>query len=335
MPETIATATAPAGPNLPPDVTIDRRVTVEEFYEEGHSSLKLRWETSPALGHKRTIRELALNRPGLALAGFTQHFANKRMQVLGLAEIAYLRSLPLELQRQQLAILRSVPAIILSRKRHCPPFAREMAESVGVPVLRTDLVTGHFINAATVLLQELAAPRLRVHGTMVDINGVGVLIEGEPGIGKSEIALSLIMRGYSLVSDDTTILYRDAVGRIHGTSVTFTRDHMEIRGLGIIHVPRVFGVASTRGQMPLDLIIRMVQRDAMRKADDIDRTGLDLATRRVLDVEIPLITVPVAAGRDLTNVIEVAALNQRLKNAGFNAAREFDEALKSALERKP
>jgi HPr kinase/phosphorylase len=329
MPETIATATAPAGPNLLPDVTIDRRVTVEEFYEEGHSSLKLKWETSPALGHKRTIRELALNRPGLALAGFTQHFANKRMQVLGLAEIAYLRSLPLDLQRPPLAILRTAPAIILSRKRHCPPFAREMAESVGVPVLRTDLVTGHFINAATVLLQELAAPRLRVHGTMVDINGVGVLIEGEPGIGKSEIALSLIMRGYSLVSDDTTILYRDAVGRIHGTSVTFTRDHMEIRGLGIINISQLYGIGAIREQKEVQLVVKLEEWDTNKI---YDRLGTKENNMELLGVKIPLLEIPVKPGRNVPIIIETAAMNERLKFMGYNSARDFNQNVLKWIE---
>lgn len=322
-------------PALMPDVTIARSITVDHFFDEGRKLLDLNWETDPALAKGRLIREMALNRPGLALAGFSQYFANKRMQVLGLAEIAYLKSLSAERRKQQLSIFKGVPAVILSRKRRCPDFARKMAEKAGVPVIRTGLVTGHFMNAATILLQELAAPRLRVHGTMVDVNGIGVLIEGEPGIGKSEIALSLIKRGYALISDDTTILYRDAVGTIHGTSIDYTRDHMEIRGLGIIHVPRIFGVAATRKEMRLDLIIRMVQRDEARKSDDTDRTGLDIATRRVLENEVPLITVPVAAGRDLTNVVEVAALNQRLKLDGYDAAREFDEHLKTILDRKP
>ena len=333
LPPSRGKKTAPV-PALIPDVAIARSITVDRFFEAGKKTLKLDWQTDPSLAKGRIIREIAPNRPGLALAGFTQHFANKRIQVLGLAETAYLKSLPRPARERALSILSRVPAIVIARKLGIPAYARKFAEEAGVPVLRTALVTGTFMNAATVLLQELAAPRLRVHGTMVDINGIGVLLEGEPGIGTSEIALSLIKRGYSLVSDDTTILYRDAVGTIHGTSIEYTRNHMEIRGLGIIHVPRVFGVASTREHMQLDLIIRMVQRENDKKTDDIDRTGLDIATRRVLEVEIPLINVPVAAGRDLTNVVEVAALNQRLKLAGYDAAREFDEELKALLSRK-
>ncbi|NMA23859.1 MAG: HPr(Ser) kinase/phosphatase, partial [Spirochaetales bacterium] len=197
---------------------------------------------------------------------------------------------------------------------------------------RTRLVTGHFMNAATVLLQNLSSPRIRVPGTMIEINGIGVLLEGEPGIGKSEIALALIKRGHSLVADDVTSLTRDSTGAIQASAVEITREHMEIRGLGIIHVPRIFGVSSIRGDMRLDLIIRM--RKQTREEGDIDRTGLDTTTRNVLGVEVPLVTVPVAAGRDLTNVVEVAALNQRLKQMGHDSARELDERLKKVLSRK-
>ena len=308
------------------------RITAADFFEAGRVSLALDWEANPEAAVGREITEVALNRPGLALAGFLRYFANHRIQVLGLAEMTYLASLPAAERPQRFRALGRVPGIVMSRGRHAPGYIRRVAEELRVPVMRTHLVTGHFMNAATVLMQNMTSPRVRVAGTMVEINGVGVLLEGEPGVGKSEIALALIKRGHSLVADDTTILTRDSTGCIQGSAVAITREHMEIRGLGIIHVPCLFGVASMRGAMRLDLIIRM-QKSAVGE-DDIDRTGLDTARRNVLDVDIPLITVPIAAGRDLTNVVEVAALNQRLKQMGHNAAEELDEKLKTALARK-
>jgi HPr kinase/phosphorylase len=252
--------------------------------------------------------------------------------VMGLAETTYLGSLPSEERVRRILALGRVPALVMSRGRRLPDYVRRAAAESHVPVMRTHLVTGHFMNAATVLLQNMASPRIRVPGTLVEINGVGVLLEGEPGVGKSEIALALIKRGHSLVADDTTILTRDSTGCIQGSAVEITREHMEIRGIGIIHVPSLFGISAMRNERRLDLILRM--QKAPLGEDDIDRTGLDTATRNVLGVEIPLITVPVAAGRDLTNVVEVAALNQRLKQIGHNAARELDEKLKLALARK-
>ena len=308
------------------------RITVADFFEAGRESLELDWEANADQAVGREITEVALNRPGLALAGFLRYFAYRRIQVLGLAEMTYMGSLRPDERQQRYRILRNVPAVVLSRGRHMPVYVRKTAGELGIPVMRTRLVTGHFMNAGTVLLQNLSCPRIRVAGTMIEINGMGVLLEGEPGIGKSEIALALIKRGHSLVADDTTILTRDSTGTIQASAVEITREHMEIRGLGIIHVPRLFGVSSIRGAMRLDLIIRM--RKPTAEEDDIDRTGLDTATRNVLGVEIPLVTVPVAAGRDLTNVVEVAALNARLKQMGHDAARELDERLKMVLSRK-
>lgn len=307
-------------------------ITVADFFEAGRKSLELEWEINERFAVGREITEVALNRPGLALAGFMRYFASRRIQVLGLAEMSYLASLPNNERMERIRVLGRVPAVVLSRGRRLPEYARASLERSLIPVMRTLQVTGDFINGATVLMQNLTSPRLRAAGTMVDIDGIGVLLEGEPGIGKSEIALALIKRGHSLVADDTTILTRTSTGVIQGTSVAATKDHMEIRGLGIIHVPRLFGVASTRDKMTLDLIIRM--QKSLANEDDIDRTGLDTATRNVLGVEVPLITVPVAAGRDLTNVVEVAALNRRLKQMGYNAAKELDDKLKVRLARK-
>ncbi len=308
------------------------RITVQGFFELGRKALGMDWEANPESAIGREITEVALNRPGLALAGFNRYFAYRRIQVLGLAEMTFLGSLSAEERLQRFRILKGVPAVVLSRGRHMPGYVRKVSAELKIPVIRTHLVTGHFMNAGTVLLQNMTSPRIRVAGTMVEIDGVGVLLEGEPGVGKSEIALALIKRGHSLVADDTTILTQDSTGSIQGSAVEITREHMEIRGLGIIHVPRLFGIASVRGAMRLDLIIRM--RKPTAEEDDIDRTGLDTATRNVLGVEIPLITVPVAAGRDLTNVVEVAALNQRLKQMGHDSARELDERLKMVLAQK-
>ncbi len=308
------------------------RITVADFFAAGRLPLQLDWEANPETAVGRIITEVALNRPGLALAGFRRYFANRRLQVFGLAEMAYMSSLPPAERGQRLLALGRVPALVMSRGRRLPNYARDVVARLKIPVLRTQLVTGHFMNTATVLLQNMTSPRIRVAGTMVEINGVGVLLEGEPGIGKSEIALALIERGHSLVSDDTTVLMRDSTGIIQGSAVEITRHHMEIRGLGIIHVPSLFGIASMRNERRLDLIICM--RKAENVGGDIDRTGLETTSRNVLGVDIPLITVPVAPGRDLTNVVEVAALNQRLKQMGRDAARELDEKLKVALARK-
>jgi len=309
------------------------RISVADFFEAGREMLQMDWEANAEKAVGREITEVALNRPGLALAGFKRYFAYKRIQVLGLAEMTYLGSFPPAERLKRVRVLHHVPGVVLSRGRHMPAYVRKVAAELGIPVMRTHLVTGHFMNEATVLLQNLTSPRIRVAGTMIEINGVGVLLEGEPGIGKSEIALALIKRGHSLVADDTTILTLDSTGAIKGSAVEITREHMEIRGLGIIHVPNLFGVASMRGAMRLDLIIRM-RKQTGGDEDDLDRTGLDTATRDVLGIDIPLVVVPVAAGRDLTNVVEVAALNQRLKQMGHDSARELDERLKTLLARR-
>lgn len=307
-------------------------VSVAAFFKAGAASLGLDWEFDPGNTDSRIISELALNRPGLALAGFLKFYANKRIQVLGLAELDYLAHLQDDLRLRRIKDLGSVPAFVLSRGRHCPPDLLRVFSAVGVPVIRSRLVTGDFMNAATVLLQKLAIPKIRCLGTMVDINGIGVLLEGPPGVGKSEIALSLLKRGHSLVSDDCVVLTRDDSGRVRGAPVPALREHMEIRGLGIISVSRLFGVAATRESMTLDLVVHM-HRGSLKNTD-IDRTGLDTAYRNVLGVAIPLITLPIAPGRDVTNVIEVAALNLRLKQMGVNAAQELNERLKRQFSKK-
>jgi HPr kinase/phosphorylase len=307
-------------------------ITLRHFYESAREPLHLSIESGDHyLNHD--VGEHSFNRPGLALAGFFQYFAKRRIQVFGLAENSYLASLSDEERQVRLEHLfeHRVPALVMTRNRKASREMKELATKFRIPVLRTSMITGHFMNAATVLIEALAAPTTRVHGTTVDIIGVGVLIEGEPGIGKSEAALTLIERGHSLVADDITVLRRESGGTITASSVEITRYHMEIRGLGIIHVPSLFGVAAMRTDVRLDLIVRL-QRPSPQV--ELDRTGLNPAFRDVLGVAVPLITLPVDAGRELAHVIEVAALNQRLKMLGHDAAKELDEKLIGMLSTK-
>lgn len=307
-------------------------ITVQQFYERGREALHLRVESGGEFLGRR-ITEVALNRPGLALAGYFAYFADKRLQVMGLAEWSYLKGLPEHerADRTRAIFARRFPAMILTRGRHALPEFSQAATEFQVPVLRSAMITGDFMNAATVMLEDMAAPRVRVHATTVDIMGVGVMLEGPPGIGKSETALALIERGHSLVADDITVLHRAGPGDIEATSVEITRYHMEIRGLGIIHVPSLFGVASMRTQVRLDLIARLERPNVQMEQD---RSGLTPESREVLGVQVPQVTLPVAAGRDLAHVIEVAALNQRLKNLGHDAAKELDQKMIALLTRK-
>jgi len=308
-------------------------ITVSEFVEAGREGLAL--EVVAGERHlNKAIQEEAINRPGLALAGFFQYFAHRRMQVLGLAEITYLKSLPRSERAGRLKMMfeKHIPCIVITRNRHALPEIVKLVEEYRIPMLRTPMITSRFINAATLIMEELVSPKMRVQGTMVDILGVGVLIEGSPGIGKSETALTLIMRGHSLVSDDITELRRDSTGSIMASPIEITRYHMEIRGLGIIHVPSLFGVASMRRESRLNLITRL-----QRHGPDIeeDRSGLSQKSRDVMGVEIPFVALPVAAGRDMANVLEVAALNQKLKGLGHDAAKELDEKLVKSLTGDP
>ncbi len=305
-------------------------ITVKTLWEEGADKLQL----SIVVGEEyldRKLPETAMNRPGLALTGFFQYFANQRLQIFGLAEFTYLKSLPEaeKIKRLEELFEQQIPGIVITRNRKVPQEIVDMAEAYKVPVLRTPMVTMNFVNECTVLLEKLTAPQERIQGTTLEIMGIGVLLRGDPGIGKSETALSLIERGYSLVSDDVTEIRRTSRGRIVCWANEITRYHMEIRGLGIIHVPSLFGVSSIRRQTELDLVI-----DLKQPSGDEDRTGVQPETISLMGVEIPCITLPVRSGRDMANIVEVAALNQKLKELGHDAAKELDEKIIDRLTRR-
>jgi len=300
-------------------------VTVERFYTEQAGGLGLRL-VAGANGLKRQIREPTVNRPGLALAGFTKYFASKRVQVIGAAESTFLKSLTKEerVQRYKELFEFKVPCVVFSRNIHPDKDFLRAAEAADVPIFICPLITMKFINLATLALEMMFAPRGTELGSMVDILGVGVIVRGESGIGKSECVLALIERGYSLVSDDVTKVMLLDGREVMGRSPEITRNHMEVRGIGIINVAAMFGVKSIRAEKRVDLVVTLKW---WNEVPDVDRLGMDEEMVKILDVDIPHITIPVRPGRDLARLIEVAAFQTKLKISGYNPAKELNERL--------
>src|SRR6185312_10003154 len=300
-------------------------VTVERFYTDQAEALGLKL-VAGANGLKRIIREPTVNRPGLVMAGFTRYFANKRVQVIGNAEAYFLKSLsPQErAERYDRFFSFKIPCVVFSRSLKPDKFFLKCSEKVDVPIFQCPLVTMKFINLATLALEMMFAPRGTEMGSMVDILGVGVIIRGESGIGKSESVLALIERGYSLVADDITKVTLVDGREVIGTSAELTRNHMEVRGIGIINVAAMFGVKSIRSEKRVDLVITL---KVWSEVKDVDRVGMEQEFVKILGVDVAHITIPVRPGRDLARLIEVAAYQTKLKMSGYNPAKELNDRL--------
>jgi len=308
-------------------------LTVGDFYTRHSEALQMQPLTEAELGFERRIREPTINRPGLALCGFFSYFAEKRIQVLGSAELSYLKSLSEKesVQRCQALCEKSIPCIVVARQHRVPEPLLEAARVQKIAVFSTPMVTMRFINAATLALEFDFAPRKSEYGSMVDIQGIGVLVRGSSGIGKSECVLGLVERGYSLVSDDIT-QFRLMEGReLMGTSRELTRNHMEVRGLGVINVTAIFGVGAIRIEKRLDLVVTLKD---WQEIEEIERTGLEQEYYEIMGMYTPHVTIPVRPGRDIARLVEVAALDQKLKSLGHNAAVEFNERLMNSMQQK-
>ena len=302
-------------------------VTVSQLLAVGEERLDLSL-ASGAEGLSRVIVEPVVHRPGLALAGFLGHFAKKRIQVVGMAEYAYLSTLPedVRVERFEALFAQKIPCMVFARGKRVFPEVLRVSEREGVAVLKSGMVTWHFMHNATFLLEELHAQRCKVHGTMVEVAGVGVLIEGAPGLGKSETALGLVKRGHALVADDLTVLRRDSNDNLIGSAMAVTQYYMEVRGIGIIHVPSIFGVSAVRGEKQVDLVVTLKRQG---EADaELDRTGIEELRRSFLGTDVPQRVIPVAPGRDLVNLVETAAQEHKLRLSGFVAVRELDARIK-------
>jgi HPr kinase/phosphorylase len=305
-------------------------VTVESFYRSHAEKLQMKLE-GPQVGFHRKIREPTINRPGLALSGFFSYFAEKRVQVLGAAEYTYLKSLS---QKQRVKRFRGlcekkIPCIVVSRGFHLDPAVLAVAAEEKIAVFRTPMITMKFINAATIALEDDFSPTVTEFGSMVDILGVGVLIRGASGIGKSECVLGLIERGHSLVADDVTRITSLEGRELMATAPQLTRNHMEVRGIGIINVANIFGIGSIRIEKRLDLVVTL--RD-WHELEEVDRIGLDREFYGILGMQVPHVTIPVKPGRDIARLIEVAAMDQKLKGLGQNSAVEFNARLLNLME---
>jgi HPr kinase/phosphorylase len=329
MPDGVATQTITSASEQRKSVPV---VTVESFFNAHAEKLQLRLD-GPRVGFNRKIREPTINRPGLALSGFFSYFAEKRVQVLGAAETTYLKSLSraVRVKRFRALCAQKIPCLVVSRGAHLEEGLLAVAKKENIAVFRTPMITMKFINAATIALEEDFSPTVTEFGSMVDILGVGVLIRGESGIGKSECVLGLIERGYSLVADDVTRITSFEGRELLATSPDLTRYHMEVRGIGIINVASVFGIGSIRLEKRLDMVVTLRDWNEM---EEVDRTGLDREVYEILKLKVPHVTIPVRPGRDLARLIEVAAMDQKLKSLGQNAALEFNTKLLNLMETK-
>lgn len=302
-----------------------RRITVREFFFENRQGLHLTCFAEHG-GMDRPISELTVNRPGLLLSGFAEYFGHDRIQVIGNAEVFFLETLATKIRRQRCQLLcsRSIPCIVFCREYTPGPELLEAAQHKGVPVFTSSLVTMDFINRATIALEKMLAPRDELHGTMVDIQGMGVIILGEAGIGKSECALALIERGYSLVADDVIRLVVNEGKELIGSAKPLGTGLMEVRGIGVINVLTMFGVRSLRTRKRVDLVVTLRQ---FEDAKDVERVGMEVPKISFLGIEEDHFIVPVGRGRDTSRLVELAALHGKARLHGFNPAKELEQRI--------
>ncbi len=283
-------------------------------------------------GIDREINVPRIQKPGLALAGFIEYIHPGRVQILGRSEITFLNDLDPERRR---AILSEVAAcgvtcLVITKGLEPPAELIDAAELHAIPLLQTSEMSSVTIDSLTTFLEECLAPRLTLHGVLLDLYGVGVLLLGESGVGKSECALDLVVRGHRLVADDV-VEFRRRSGLLNGDGPELTRYHMEVRGLGIINIKHLFGVTAVREKKDLDLIIRLVH---WQEGMHYERLGLDENTFEILGVNVPYLEMPVAPGRYLSVLIEVAARTHLLRKQGYPPSKDLVERLDRELAKK-
>ena len=301
-------------------------IAVRQFFEDYGNQLKLRLVTSKKTLSRRTIREKSVNRPALAVTGYFKYFANKRIQLFGAGEMAFFREQSDARRRLVIEsmVAKKIPCVVVSRSLAPTPEMIEILEAAGVPLFRTPLSSKAFTTEVTVLLEERFAPRTSLHGTLLEIRGIGTLIRGESGAGKSESALALIERGHSLVADDLVKVKLLSDHTPIGFCDPLSRGFMECRGIGIINVEKLFGNRFVRIEKKIDLVVTLIDETSNVEPE---RTGLSRKYFEILGFDVPHMEIPVRTGRDMARLIEVAAMVQAARQFGYDSADDLNNKL--------
>jgi HPr kinase/phosphorylase len=312
--------------------TRKKSITVGFLYEQTHERFKLK-QLNGESGFDNQIKDRNLNRPGLALAGYVELFTYDRVQFMGNTEIRYLNSLRPPQRRASFTSLLEfkIPCIILTNGNVISDDLLQAASVKNIPVFGTPFETTKISYFLADFLDDQFSPQIVVHGSLVDVYGAGVLLTGPSGIGKSEIALDLIERGHRLVADDVVMVTRKGEGILMGAGTDLVKHFMEIRGLGLIDVRSMFGIRAIRYQKRVEIVVEL---EEWKSGQDYTRTGLDEISMTLLDVDIPLVKLPIFPGKNVTVITEVISLNYLLRHYGYDAAREFSKRLEGVIGQK-
>lgn len=306
-------------------------VTVGRLFDRLREPLQLE-QLGGTFGHDRVVANSDISSPGLALAGFVGRFVSERSQVLGETEMTYLASLSDDDRRRHLELFLSfpIPCVFITKGLEPVTPLLELSVASGVPLFRSSLKTNEFYRRAKPVVEDLFAPTATLHGSLADVYGVGLLFTGASGIGKSECVLDLVERGHRLVADDMVIAKRRGSEVLIGRGHELQRHYMEIRGVGLIDIPSIFGIRSVRQQKRIEVVVNLMewQEDAV-----VERTGLDESMTSILGVELPSITVYLNPGKNITVVAEVIAMNHLLRYSGVNAAEVFNQRLMGHMQK--
>jgi len=308
------------------------KLTVGQLIERMHQALQLE-HIAISGGLERAIENPDVSSPGLALAGYVKRFPAERVQVLGETEITYLKSLDGETRRRHLTTFFSfpIPCVFVTKGQEPGPDMIELATAAGIGLITSRLKTNEFYTRIKPWLEEEFAATTNLHGSLSDVFGVGLLFVGRSGIGKSECVLDLVERGHRLVADDLVIARRRGGDVLIGRGHELQRHHMEIRGVGLVDIPSIFGIRAVRQQKRIEVV---VQLEEWVNGASVERTGLDTETTKILDVELPKVRVPLNPGKNITVIAEVIAMNHLLKYSGVDPAERFNERLMRQMRGK-
>lgn len=298
---------------------------VDDLYKRHAAKLGLELVAGKA-GMRRHIKIPEAHRPGLSLSGYLKSHARKRILIFGKVEVSYLNDLDQQtrVNRLESILSSSTPAVMVARYLRPPKELLNICEKNNIPLFRSTMTTMNLLSKMTLLLTEEFAASMSIHGTLVEVFGVGVLIKGDSSVGKSEAALGLIERGHRLISDDIVKVKKREASYLEGFGAELTRHHMEIRGIGIINVAHLYGAVCVRDNKSIDIVVKLETWDDQHF---YDRVGVDEKYCDILGVQVPYHILPVKPGRDVVLLLETIALNHRLKKMGYNSAKEFNSKL--------